>query len=217
MYEEYIGKIFDREEDIWRTFKGHWIVCEYARKFIIKYVGKTYEEVREWLDKNPYNIYEQTYIILQGSLPRKGTKIISNSSITMEEIIGEWHALGVDRDIEHTFIFLPTGKAIHAETLYDEIIYIDMDWFVEDDIFTIESAFEYLAYQGKIIYRNHTDEQLHCFSSLELENCNTSLRHDWFPSSRLYKQKSLLPYPGRVEKCQQDYELYKKWGHYPSY
>ena len=58
MYEQYVGKIFTDAEDIWRTFKGHWIVVgeylklDYGRLYIVKYVGKTCDEAYEWLMDN---------------------------------------------------------------------------------------------------------------------------------------------------------------------
>ena len=233
MYEEYIGKIFTEYDEMFNLFKGHWVVGKwggYPRTddvtddvlyagFEVMFVGKTEKEANDWIRTERERNKDGSYHVIRGRFSRKGTQVIENSSVTMADIVGEWQGsfdddseFDGDSIMEYALIFLPSGKALYVGIIYDdEIAYVEWEWYIEDDIITIEYDREWMSYQGKIIHRNHKDK-MHCFSSLEFENCHTNLTNELFRPSRLYKQKSLLPYLGRVEKSQQDYELYKKLG-----
>ena len=182
-------------------------------KIAIKFVGETREEARAWAIKH-YGCVDNCEIRPGRSL-REGRNVIENSDVEMQDLIGEWHdGRKPVLDYRHVgFILLPTGKAlgIALDGFYESsLIYTEMDWYVEDNIFTFDTGDEFSFFRGPLVYKEHKGENMNFYSSLERANTDKN-SPGWFPQY-LYKHNSQIPYPVQVEKCLNDYEFYKKWG-----
>jgi hypothetical protein len=208
MDEQHIGKEMTKTE-IFNAFTDQCVAAQQIAfcKYIIEFVGRTQEEVEAWIMFNSNNRYHDIFL---GKLSRRGTQVVQDSRVMLHEIIGEWY--GTSQGIEWSIILLPAGKAITliSNPYLSKSYYSEYDWYVEDDIFTLENGICLHSYRGSIIYKD-CREVPHHFASLELEKIIPCDKMVHLPQN-LYKHHIPLDYFSYELRLQNQYDFYKEWG-----
>lgn len=205
-------KTFTKGE-IFEAFEDQWVVCELIEetndvyKYLVRFASKNFEEVNAWKKEHAKN-----YGLLQifhGRLPREGTQVVESNGVTLEDIVGTWRGFSVgeiNRDIISSFdiTLLPTGKAV----LQNQGCTLILDWYIENDTFTLERDSCSISYRGSFSYFGYRDGD-HRPPSFKLEGYSTNYGLYWMPFM-LYKQNSRGNYLEDLQRSESLYDHYLK-------
>ena len=208
MYKDCIEKILSKK-DVFNTFIDCCVAGEESNEpygIKVKFVG-TSEEAKAWIgrQKNP-----NQYRIYRGRFSRKGTQVIENSNVLMEDVAGKWYATSaMERktayEYEAVLLLLPTGEATFNHRPYVGDFYTDvyLKWYVEDNIITMESGDCGVSYRGMFNYSKFIPGKLTHLSSIEKDE--SQFNAEKFHPQYLRERRSITSKDPDIVRWQKEY------------